>query len=58
MNELRILLAKKIESMGYWGVVKSEITQTVDVENVVNAVCDTIADYLKSESCQFNSLEE
>ena len=50
MNELRRLLNEKIKSTGYWGVVKSEITQTIDIENVVNVVCDTIADYLQSEN--------
>ena len=47
MNELRELLVIKIESMGYWDVVDNEMTQTINADNIVKVVCDTIADYLK-----------
>lgn len=47
MNELKRLLLAKISSMKYWDIVESELTETINAENVVNAVCDTIADYLK-----------
>ena len=47
MNELKRLLIEKISSMKYWDIVKDELTETINAENVVSAVCDTIADYLK-----------
>lgn len=47
MTELKKVLLAKISSMKYWDIVASEMTETINAENVVNAVCDTIADYLK-----------
>ena len=47
MNELKTLLFEKISRMPYWEIVESENMETINAENIVNAVCDTIADYFK-----------
>ena len=47
MNELKTLLFEKISRMPYWEIVDNENLETINVENIVNEVCNTISWYFK-----------
>lgn len=46
MNELKAFLLDKLTAIGYFDVV-NEKYNSVDMNKVVDVVCDAIAEYLK-----------
>lgn len=46
MNELKELLLSNLTEINYYDIV-NEMQNSVDMEKIVDVVCNTIADYLK-----------